>query len=290
MKTTVKKISLYCCALIILTGVAISCQKETVKSGTLDNKTLGLQKKDGEITTDSLASLVNRMASKASDEEILLAVSAFKSLSATDLVRYYEIRKEIEVKKAAAYVRPGVNTITLQQEAAAAADLRIEVNLAAIKKYNRGLNVLEPKAFDDIAPAIYAQSKYAILRHQGANVKPNPTGKGIGIASCTIGYYGNINVNTGCCSGKDWYDWYSMSNGGSDCDYEFRYDGWYSTVRGVSPDTQALLVAYPPAGFGGTVLRRALYYSDGTDTGILLGALRVNIWVGGPWNVAMRAI
>lgn len=289
MKTTVKKISLYCCALIILTSVAISCQKETVKSETSDIQTLSLQKENGEITSLALAGLVRKMNIKSTEKEFMPAVNAFRSLSATDLTRYYEIRKEIEIQRAADSAKPGDNVELLKLEAAASADLRIEVNAAAIEKYKQGLNKLDPKLFDGLTAKIYALPKYSILRHTGANVNA----KDVTISSCTIGYYpGTVTTNSGWGSGLNWYGCYYMSNNGdgSDCDYEFRYDGTYWLVRANSGDTYLMLVTPQPAGFGDYMSRRTLIYSDGNDTGVLLGATRVHIWVGQYYYVYMGAI
>ena len=106
----------------------------------------------------------------------------------------------------------------------------------------------------------------------------------VGIAACPVVSYPHLAYKTSTSGVKSYYDYYEMTaQGSSDCDYEYRFDGYYTVVSAHNIDSHMLLDS-----FGGRVLRRLQTFHDGTDTMLLLGRWRVLMHCLHPNNVRIR--
>lgn len=249
MKTLLKLTSGMVLALII----ASSCQKEKTASVEIPKEKI------------SLTELVQKMYAPSNASTDVSFKTAYASLSPEELQQFEILRLQHDSLQLTEKASDGPNgKVSVSQQVSISAqlrmtkDLRSSIYTAALSKFNKQFNKLSSKEQDEL---------FSSLEHK----KSDP----ITTFACTVATYPSSAPFT-TNGGIGYYGIYNMTaQGQTDCDYEYRFDGWYDYVKGVDNASRWCLES-----FGDRVSRRIYYYNDGVDTFLLIGAGRVNFWCG----------
>ncbi len=235
-------------ALVIL---AAACQKEKTGAAVETPK-----------EKVSLTELVQKLSAPNNPADFAAFQAAYASLNAEELQKFEEIRlKNDSVRLTRKAAEASNGRISASQETQISADLRrakdvrAGVYTASLSKFNKPFNKLSQEETNELFNSLEKKSDFTI-------------------ASCPTASYPSTAAFR-AYSGQNYYGIWDMGTpGSSDCDYEYRFDGYYFYVAAQNVDTQYLLWS-----FGSAVSRRLIYYTDGYDTAILLGKTRVIFYV-----------
>lgn len=248
-------------ALAIVVAVA-ACQKEKTSS------TLEAPK-----AKVSLADLVQKLYAPNTPANCASFKEAYSSLTAEELEQFEELRLKNDsvslTRKAVAASNGRISTAQqtlISANLKRAKDIRSSVYAASLSKFQKPFNKLSQEETNELFTSLEKKSD-------------------VTIASCPTASYPSAAYYRSY-AGTNYYGIWDMGNEGStDCDYEYRFDGYYYYVSARNVATQNLLNS-----FGTAVSRRIIYYTDGYDTAVLLGANRVWIFVGPPSYVALHMV
>lgn len=248
---------------IALMILAAACQKE--KAGT------AVETPKEKV---SLAELWERMYAPSHPSGDAATLAIYASLTAKELEEFNIIRLQKDSLQIAKKIAADNNgRVSAAQEVNIGLQLRkTKEGLATLReeaaaKFNKQINQLSK-----------AEIKEIIALHQAK--------KGdVSAMACPLETFpGTTSVKW--ATGKRAYGYYSIGNSpGPDCDWEFRFDGYYWYVYGANATARALLDNY-----GGIVSRRVIYFSDGYDTGYLFGYWATLLIAGGPAQVYVDAL
>lgn len=251
----------------LTTGVALmvlaaACQKEKASTAVETPK-----------EKVSLTELVQKMYAPSDPSGYAAINAAYASLNAEELQQFEEIRLKndsVQLTKKAAEASNG--RISASQETQISADLRRAKDIrsgvytASLSKFNKPFNKLSEEEKNELFNSLERKSDFTIAACPTASYP-------------LIAYYRSY-------AGTNYYGIWDMGTAGSsDCDYEYRFDGYYYYASARNVASQNLLNS-----FGTAVSRRLIYYTDGYDTALLLGAGRVWFWVGPPSYVALHMV
>ena len=244
---------------IMLVVLATACQKE--KAGTVT---------ETPIEKVSLTELVQKLSSPSGYAAFK---AAYASLNAAELQQFEEIRLKndsVDLTRKAAEASNGRISVSqetlINAELRRAKDIRSSVYTASLSKFNKPFNKLSEEESNELFNSLERKSDFTIAACPTASYP-------------SVAYYRSY-------AGTNYYGIWDMGNAGStDCDYEYRFDGYYYYASARNVASQNLLNS-----FGSAVSRRLIYYTDGYDTALLLGAYRVWFWVGPPSYVALHMV
>lgn len=252
MKLSYKLTLAYAITAIMTGGTFISCKKG-------DHTAIQQSPVVDESKIESLIEKMYAASDASGDKEI---TAAYESLSEAELETFENLRLKKDSLSLIAKAANGERISQAQQatittDLARTRELRKTIDKLAGTKFHKASNRLSITELASVVEAVAPESK--------------KTSGQVGIAGCPVASYPLL-ATTNSVAGRWYYGVWTMM---SDCDYEYRFDGYYVHMRGVNWITRRLLDSY-----GNTVSRRLINYSDGTDTGLLLGALRVRAIVG----------
>ena len=236
---------------IALVVLAAACQKE--KTGT------AVEAPKEKV---NLTALVQKMSESSDSSGYAALKAAYASLDAEELQQFEELRLKKDslylTQKAAEASNGRVSAsqeTLINAQLRRAKDIRSGVHTAALSKFNKPFNKLSEKETNELFNSLERKSDFTISSCPTASYP-------------SVAYYRTY-------SGQSYYGIWDMgSTGSSDCDYEYRFDGYYYYASAQDFDTYLLLNS-----FGTAVSRRIIYYTDGYDTAILLGATRVHYYI-----------
>ena len=255
MKTLLKLTSGIALALVI---TVTACQKE---------KTASVEVAKEKVSLTNLVQKLNTSTDLSGFK------TAYASLNAEELQQFEEIRLKNDsvnlIRKAAEGSNGRISTsqeTQISAELRRAKDIRSGVYTASLSKFNKPFNKLSDEETNELFNSLERKSDFTIAACPTASYP-------------SIAYYRNY-------AGTNYYGIWDMgSTGSTDCDYEYRFDGYYYYAAARNVASQNLLNS-----FGSAVSRRLIYYTDGYDTALLLGAVRVWFWVGPPSYVALHMV
>lgn len=247
--------------LAIVIAVA-ACQKEKT-SATLETPKAKVP----------LTELAQKLSTTNTPSDYAAFKEAYSSLTTDELEQFEELRLKSDsvylTRKAAAATNGRISTsqeTLISAELKRAKDVRSNVYAASLSKFRKPFNKLSNEETNELFNSLEKKSD-------------------VTIAACPTASYPS-SATYRSYAGTNYYGIWDMGNAGStDCDYEYRFDGYYYYVSARNVATQNLLNS-----FGTAVSRRLIYYTDGYDTAVLLGAVRVWFWVGPPSYVALHMV
>lgn len=220
----------------------------------------------------SLADLVQKLYAANTPANYAAFKEAYSSLTAEELEQFEELRLKSDSVSMTRKAEASNGRISTAQKTLISADLRrakdMRSNAYAISlsRFQKPFNKLSQKETSELFSSLEKKSD-------------------VTIASCPTASYPS-SATYRSYAGTNYYGIWDMGNAGStDCDYEYRFDGYYYYVSARNVASQWLLDS-----FGSAVSRRIIYYTDGYDTAVLLGANRVWIIVGPPSYVALHMV
>ncbi len=245
---------------IIITVTA--CRKEKAPSTTETPKTKA-----------SITELVQKLSAPNTTADYAAFKEAYASLNAEELEQFEELRLKSDSANLTRKAAEGSNgRITNSQETLISAELkrakelRSKVYAASLSKFSKPFNKLSEDETDELFNSLEEKS-------------------GVTIAACPTASYPSVAYYRSYAGTSYYGIWDMGTDGSTDCDYEYRFDGYYYYASARNVATQNLLNS-----FGTAVSRRIIYYTDGYDTALLLGAGRVWFWVGPPSYVALHMV
>jgi hypothetical protein len=259
MKTLLKLTSFMALAFTIT-----ACQK--------DNHSTAVETPKEKISLEQLWERM-QLPSDASGDAATLAIYA--SLDAKELADFQTLRLQKDSLQLAKKIADANNgRVSAAQEVNIGLQLKkTKATLAtlqqeALTKFNKQINQLSQTEISEL-----------LTFHQQAKAGD------VSVMACPlVSFSGTASVKS--ANGVRAYDYYSIGNlPGPDCDWEFRFDGYYWYVYGQNIFTRQLLNYY-----GGVISRRIICYSDGCDTAVLLGYNATAYYCLGPWGVSIDAL
>lgn len=248
---------------IALVVLATACQKE--KTGA------AIETPEEKI---SLTELWERMYAPSSPSGDAATFAIYASLTAKELEEFNAIRLQKDSLQLAKKIAADNNG-----RVSAAQEVNIGLQL---RKTKEGLSLLREEAATKFNKQINqlskAEIKEIIALHEAKE------GEVSAMACPLVSFSGTTSVKW--ATGTRAYGYYSIGNyPGPDCDWEFRFDGYFWYVYGANASARAVLDNY-----GGVISRRVIYFSDGYDTGYLLGYWATLLIAGGPGSVYLDAL
>jgi hypothetical protein len=248
---------------VALVVLAAACQKEKASTAVETPK-----------EKVSLEELWERMYLPSDPSGDAATLAIYASLDAKELADYQALRLQKDSLQLAKNIAADNNG-----RVSAAQEVTIGLQL---RKTKQSLEVLREEAATKFSKQLNqlskAETKELIALHE--------TKKGdVSAMACPlVSFPGTTSVKW--ATGKRAYAYYSIGNSpGPDCDWEFRFDGYFWYVYGANASARLVLDNY-----GGVVSRRVIYYSDGYDTGYLLGFWATLTLAGGPAQVYLDAL
>jgi hypothetical protein len=226
---------------------------------------------------DKIAMLVEMAYSEKShlsDEEI---TKQYQALTDEELNRFDELRlahdlKEIEQQAGSAHGRmDAAELASTKASLKLVAEMRKELNHQAKLTYGVTSNKLPEAQIETLANQLLNTTKYRALDALAST--PHPAARTEQVQACTVVDV-PLTATVRDRRGRYFYTYYEVTKRGQDdCDYMFAFRGTFRYMRGEDWNTRRLLSA-----FG----NRAPMRRTGTTTDILLGKIRVLLFVGHP--------
>ena len=248
MKTLLKLTSGMALALII---TVTACQKEkTATSAEAPKEKI------------SLTVLVDKMYATSNGSEDAAITAAYTSLNAEELTQLNVLRlqkdSQLIAKKAAVANNGRVSAaqeITISSQLRKSKENRAQLEAEALGKFNKQINKLSTAEINEL-----------LASHKSSG--------DVTAAACPVESFPSSATQREQ-RGRGYYGIYLIGNSPGDCDFEYRFDGYWYYMYPTNWLTRQLLNS-----FGNVVSRRIIYYTDGYDTGLLLGSTRVFLIVG----------
>ncbi|QEH42728.1 hypothetical protein [Chitinophaga sp. XS-30] len=223
------------------------------------------------VETASLkgAELWSKMYEQATDEGARIVTESYKALSSAELEEFLLLKTERELKDI-----PESETL-LRQQAVAVGNFRIALNRLSLERHGQPVNKVSDAEMNTMANEILNGRDYAILGESAAPAGGSEAREVTIAAPCSNPGWPTYAPVISSVGGQGYYGEYRMDNdpNATNCDYEYRFHGWYNNVRGERNIDKWVL--------GSSVSRRLIPLpGSNTDTCILIGYNTKVFWLG----------
>ena len=245
------------CSIIVISMIAgmVACNK--------GDKAIAPASEKGQ---EMIANLVEDMHKETTPEDAQAIAEKYAALSAGELEQFFVLKNERDTKAYEAMQMAGRSNLSeadknlIKEKANAVADFRMSLLKLSVERLGQPMNKISPEQFNALANEILKDKKYDIL-----DENPEPAAKEDAVLACPQVYYPTNATQITFSGGIGYYSVPRFDNdpNANPCDFEHRFDGDYRYIRG---ERGADVIALTP-----NPAKRSLFFTDGIDTGILLG-------------------